>query len=55
VARAKELLGSSRKSLKEVARTVGYGSHDQFRIAFRKATGLSPRLWRETMLPTPTP
>ena len=42
----------------EVAIAVGYGSENRFRIAFKKATGLSPKLWRETMqtnLPPPPP
>jgi AraC-like DNA-binding protein len=47
--RAKALLDVSAKNLSEVAAAVGYASENRFRIAFKKANGLSPKLWRETM------
>lgn len=47
--KARELLGDSTKTASEVAFAVGYSSEDRFRFAFKKATGLSPRAWRETM------
>jgi AraC-like DNA-binding protein len=53
--RAKELLGNPAKNTSEIAFAVGYSSEDRFRSAFRKATGLSPRAWRETMQPNPAP
>lgn len=56
--KAKELLGDPAKTASEVAQAVGYGSEDRFRIAFKKATGLSPKLWRATMQtnrPKPAP
>jgi AraC-like DNA-binding protein len=53
LAKAKELLGDATKNLSDVATAVGYTSENRFRIAFKKATGLSPKLWRETMRPHP--
>ena len=47
--RAKALLSDPAKTASEVAYAVGYTSEDRFRLAFKLATGLSPRLWRETM------
>ncbi len=47
--KAKELLGDPAKSASDVAAAVGYASENRFRLAFKKATGLSPKLWRETM------
>lgn len=47
--KAKELLGDSTQAASTVAFAVGYSSADRFRFAFKKATGLSPRAWRETM------
>jgi len=56
--KAKGFLGDPAKTASEVAYAIGYGSEDRFRFAFKKATGLSPKLWRETMqtnLPQPAP
>lgn len=47
--RAKELLGKADRNLADVAQAVGYASENRFRSAFKKATGLPPKLWRETM------
>jgi AraC-like DNA-binding protein len=47
--KAREQLGDPTKTASEVAYAVGYSSENRFRIAFRKATGLCPRLRRETM------
>jgi AraC-like DNA-binding protein len=55
MAKARELLGDATKNLSDVATAVGYASENRFRIAFKKATGLSPKLWRETMQPMPRP
>lgn len=54
--KAKTLLNDAAKSVSDVALAVGYASENRFRIAFKQATGLSPRSWRETMqmnLPPP--
>ena len=51
--KAKALLGDPAKTVSEVACAVGYASENRFRIAFKKATGLSPKLWRETMQTNP--
>jgi AraC-like DNA-binding protein len=51
--RARELLGDPSRSVAEVAYAVGYASENRFRIAFKHATGLSPRLWRETLRMAP--
>jgi AraC-like DNA-binding protein len=53
LSRAKEMLGDPSHHLSEVASRVGYSSENRFRLAFKKATGLSPKLWRETMQPLP--
>ena len=50
---AKALLADPAKTASEVAYAVGYASENRFRIAFKKATGLSPRMWRETMQMNP--
>ncbi len=47
--KAKELLGDPANSASDVAAAVGYASENRFRLAFKKATGLSPKSWRETM------
>ena len=46
--KARELLGNPKTRVSEVAGAVGYASDNRFRNAFRKATGFSPRTWRET-------
>ena len=53
--KAKELLGDPAKTVSEVAYAVGYASENRFRLAFKKAIGLCPRLWRETMQTNPLP
>jgi AraC-like DNA-binding protein len=47
--KARELLGDPAKTAAEVAYSVGYASENRFRSAFKKATGLPPRIWRETL------
>jgi AraC-like DNA-binding protein len=47
--KAKALLGDPAKTASEVASAVGYASENRFRSAFKKATGLPPRIWRETL------
>jgi len=47
--KARELLGDPRRSISDIACAVGYASENRFRIAFKQATGLSPRAWRETL------
>ncbi len=49
VEKARELLSDPTQSISEVAFAVGYSSENCFRVAFRKATGLSPRAWREAL------
>lgn len=49
MAKAKTLLDDPTKTASEVAYAVGYSSEDRFRVAFKISTGLSPKLWRETM------
>ncbi len=48
VEKARELLSDPARSVAEVAFAVGYRSENRFRIAFRRLTGISPKLWRET-------
>lgn len=47
VERAKELLSNPRQAVGPVADLCGFGTEANFRRAFRLATGLSPRAWRE--------
>jgi AraC-like DNA-binding protein len=52
--KARELLGDCARTVTDVAFAVGYSSEERFRCAFRKATGLCPKVWRETMQTTPS-
>lgn len=45
--KAREMLCDSSRNISEVAYAVGYASENRFRIAFKKAVGLSPRQWRD--------
>jgi AraC-like DNA-binding protein len=47
--KAKELLSNPANTVSEVAFQVGYATEDRFRSAFKQATGLSPKQWRETL------
>jgi AraC-like DNA-binding protein len=47
--KSRELLSDPVHTVSQVAYAVGYASENRFRRAFKKATGLSPRRWRETM------
>lgn len=49
IERAKHLLRSSRKSVCEVALTVGFSSQSHFTEAFRLRVGASPARWRQSM------
>ncbi len=53
VEKAKALLSDPAQTASEVAYAVGYASENRFRLAFKKASGLSPKLWRETMQTNP--
>ncbi|HKI68290.1 MAG TPA: AraC family transcriptional regulator [Verrucomicrobiae bacterium] len=56
--KAKALLNDPAKTASDVASAIGYSSENRFRSAFKKATGLSPSVWRETMQidpPQPAP
>ena len=46
IGHAKELLKNSYFSVSEIASSLGYASLAYFSAAFRKATGLSPRSYR---------
>lgn len=52
--KAKALLGNPALNISEVASAVGYASENRFRIAFKKAHGLAPKLWRETVQAQPS-
>ncbi len=53
IEKARSLLGDPGRNVAEVAYAVGYTSENRFRLAFRKVTGLAPRIWRETLrMPT---
>jgi len=49
VEKARELLGDPSRSVAEVGYAVGYASANRFRLAFKQVTGLSPKVWRETL------
>ena len=51
--RARELLGDPRQNISDVAAAVGYATANRFRLAFKQATGLAPKSWRETMQMNP--
>ncbi len=53
IEKARELLGDPAQNISQVASAVGYASPNRFRIAFKQATGLSPRMWRETLRVNP--
>jgi two-component system response regulator YesN len=52
---AKARLGEPNLKVCDVAYAVGYTSENRFRAAFKKATGLAPEVWRETMRMNPPP
>jgi AraC-like DNA-binding protein len=47
--KAQEFLSDPARTVSEVAYSVGYASENRFRNAFKKAIGLPPRIWRETV------
>jgi AraC family transcriptional regulator of arabinose operon len=47
LARARQLLSATPLSVKEVAHQVGFDNPFYFTLRFRRATGTSPRQWRE--------
>ena len=49
IARAKQLLEFTPRSVKEIAQDVGYDNPFYFSMRFRAATGKSPRGWRTGM------
>lgn len=53
--RAKALLSEPTCPPAEVAYAVGYASENRFRAAFKQATGLPPKQWRETLKLRPAP
>ncbi|MGO8926302.1 MAG: helix-turn-helix domain-containing protein [Limisphaerales bacterium] len=55
IQKAKDLLGDFARTAAEVASATGYSSEEMFRFAFKRATGLSPKAWRETMQATARP
>jgi len=55
LSKAKGLLSDPAWTASEVAYAVGYASENRFRSAFKEATGLCPRIWRQTMQAGPLP
>lgn len=53
VEKARELLGDPAKNISQVASAVGYAGVRRFRTAFKSVTGISPKLWRETLQMNP--
>jgi len=53
--KARVLLSDTGMNISDIAHAVGYASENRFRIAFKQATGLSPKLWRETLRMEPGP
>jgi AraC-like DNA-binding protein len=50
MAKVRRWLSESRLSIKEIAVRVGYNDPNRLRLAFKAATGLPPREWRERRL-----
>jgi len=48
---ARDLIGSSDLSIKEIAYRVGFNSPAHFTYMFRKRFGLPPRQYRQTIVP----
>lgn len=46
IERAKELLTSTRMTLQAIAEAVGYTEGNNFQIAFKRVTGMTPGEWR---------
>ena len=55
ITRAKELLRNSDLSITDICIAVGYESLGSFSTLFRKATGISPRTYRDNSTPTKKP
>ena len=53
IEKAREMLSDPARRISEVAGDAGYASENRFRIAFKCATGHSPRVWRETLRMNP--
>ena len=51
--KARALLLRPGQTVTAVAEAVGYSSENRFRLTFKKRTGLSPRVWRETLQVVP--
>lgn len=51
----KSWLLEDRLSIKEIASRAGYNGANRLRLAFKSATGLSPRGWREARLAETVP
>jgi AraC-like DNA-binding protein len=47
--KARLLLSDPAGNISRIANALGYASENCFRLAFKKATGLSPTAWRETL------
>ncbi|MFZ4484657.1 MAG: helix-turn-helix domain-containing protein [Chthoniobacterales bacterium] len=45
-AQAEKLLSEGRMSIKEIAAQLGYHSASHFSLAFKRAEGVSPQIWR---------
>lgn len=45
---AKELLSTTNKKIIEIAELCGFSEQRQLSVSFKKATGLSPKKWRES-------
>lgn len=49
IIKSQALLGDFGQTVSEVSRAVGYMNENRFRVMFKKATGLAPRVWRATL------
>jgi AraC family transcriptional regulator, L-rhamnose operon transcriptional activator RhaR len=54
ISRAQEMLNNSKLNISEIARETGFSDSNYFSRAFKKLTGVSPRLYRKQQLNEPS-
>jgi AraC family transcriptional regulator len=54
ITEARRLLAAGQMTLSEIATHLGFSDQSHFSRAFRKVTGMTPRLYQRMRLPPPT-